>query len=249
VPTNGAIGAGLCQFITGRRFLRISTCLRRDEPFLFHVADGVYEAALADRNFYPLPMTGFPLWDANANPDGCAAENLHVAPRGTLLLSGTPVTDDENGFRFCGRARSLNTLPVFYWWDTTNQIWQAASGHEQKLSVHRPRLEISATRPTARSGACSGFAAYAYRSTDDGHSYTAFDINARVADKLFPDSLLGWSDDVWKNFQRSPPAVTTKSSSAAKAVAICTRRTTVRRGRALIPTSRSGFRESAGPQH
>jgi len=33
---------------------------------------------------------------------------------------------------------------------------------------------------------CSGFASYAYRSTNDGHSYTAFDINALVPTNYLP---------------------------------------------------------------
>src|SRR4051794_32586984 len=44
--------------------------------------DGVYRATLDDRNFSLMPMTGFPLWDANTNTNGFAAQNIATTPQG-----------------------------------------------------------------------------------------------------------------------------------------------------------------------
>jgi len=168
--------------------------LASDGTNLFYstLLNGVYQAALADGIFFPLPMNGFPSWDADTNPTGYAAENIIIAPHGTLLLSGAPVTDDVNDFNFVVGS-VLNTLPVFYWWDTTNQVWQAATV-TGKNYAYTTTVGNFCNAPDGSVWACSGFATYAYRSTDDGHSYTAFDINARVPTNYFPipftDSLL-----------------------------------------------------------
>lgn len=152
--------------------------------FYSTLLNGVYEAALTDGNFSPLSMNGFPAWDVNTNPTGYAVENIMVAPHGTLLVSGAPVTDDENGFNFTVGS-VLNTLPVFYWWDATNQVWQAATV-SNKNYPYTTTVGNFCNAPDGSVWACSGFASYAYRSTDDGHSYTAFDINASVPTNYFP---------------------------------------------------------------
>ena len=157
--------------------------------FYSTLLNGVYEASLADGYFYPLPMNGFPSWDAYTNTDGYAAENLIVAPQGTLLLSGAPVTDDANGFDFVDGS-VLNTLPVFYWWDTTNQVWQPATV-TGKTYAYTTTVGNFCNAPDGSVWACSGFASYAYRSTDDGHSYVAYASNARVPAIYFPIPFSG----------------------------------------------------------
>src|ERR1044071_7133551 len=44
--------------------------------------DGVYRATLADRDFSLMPMTGFPLWDANSNTNGFAVVSVATTPQG-----------------------------------------------------------------------------------------------------------------------------------------------------------------------
>jgi len=173
-------------FIPNIQFGSQSAQLATDGTNLFYstLVDGVYRAALADQNFSPMPLTGFPLWDPNANTNGFAVGNLAVAPHGTLLLSGTPVNISSNTISPPPSSYN-NTLPVFYWWDETNQLWHAAAV-ANKNYPYTGNVGNFSIAPDGSVWTCSGYAPYAYRSADDGHSYTAFDINARVPTNYFP---------------------------------------------------------------
>src|ERR1039457_4657380 len=172
--------------IPNPQFGSVGAQLATDGTNLFYstLIDGVYRAALADQKFSPMPLTGFPLWDANMNTNGFAVGNLAVAPHGTLLLSGTPVNINSNSL---GPPPSsfTNSLPVFYWWDETNQLWHAASV-TNKTYPYTGNVGNFSIAPDGSVWTCSGYAPYAYCSTDDGHSFTAFDINARVPTNYFP---------------------------------------------------------------
>ncbi len=152
--------------------------------FYSSVLDGVFRASLADQNFSALPMTGFPAWDPTINSNGFAVWNLHVAPHGTLLISGAPVNVTATGIN-PPPASFNNSLPVFYWWDETNQLWHpaAVAGKSYPYTASAGNF---CNAPDGSVWTCSGYASYAYRSTDDGHSYQAFDINARVPVNYFP---------------------------------------------------------------
>ena len=50
--------------------------------------DGVWRASFDDHQFYPMPMTGFPLWNGATNPNGYAVWHLATTPQGTLIISG-----------------------------------------------------------------------------------------------------------------------------------------------------------------
>ena len=149
------------------------------------VLDGVYRASLADGNFTAMPLTGFPLWDATTNKGGFAVTQIAATPQGTVVLSGSPVNVTSNTVIFNPPGGAANSLPVFYWWDETNQLWQAASisGKPYPYTGNVGNFSIA---PDGSLWTCSGFASYAYRSTDGGKSYTAFDINARVPTNYFP---------------------------------------------------------------
>lgn len=146
--------------------------------------DGVWRASFSDRQFSPMPMTGFPLWDASTNTNGFAVWHLAITPQGTLVLSGSPVNVNSNTLSPPPNTFN-NTLPVFYWWDETNQFWHAASliHHTYPYTFSAGNFSVA---PDGSLWTCSGFASYAYRSTDGGHSYDAFDINARVPANYFP---------------------------------------------------------------
>jgi hypothetical protein len=146
--------------------------------------EGVFAATLQDRVFSPLPMTGYPSWDANTNTNGYAIWNIHVAPHGTLLISGSPVNVNSNNISPPPSPYN-NTLPVFYWWDSTNQVWQPSS-ITGKTYPYTANAGNYYNAPDGSVWTCSGFYPYAYRSTDDGHSFAAFDINARVPANYFP---------------------------------------------------------------
>ena len=173
-------------YIPNMQFGTQSAQLATDGTNLFYstLIDGVYRAALADQYFSPMPLTGFPLWDANTNTNGFAVGNLAVAPHGTLLLSGAPVNVNSNTMS-PPPSTFTNLLPVFYWWDETNQLWHAATV-TNKTYPYTANVGNFSIAPDGSVWTCSGYAAYAYRSTDDGHSYTAFDINARVPTNYFP---------------------------------------------------------------
>lgn len=147
--------------------------------------DGVYRATLADKVFTAMPMTGFPLWEANTNPNGFACANVAVTPQGTVVICGSQVSASTTNIQFNPPGSSTNTLPVFYWWDETNQLWHASSitGKTYPYTSNVGNFSI------AQDGslwACSGFYPYAYRSTNGGKNFTAFDINARVPTNYLP---------------------------------------------------------------
>lgn len=147
--------------------------------------DGVYRATVADRNFSLMPMTGFPLWDANANTNGFAVANVAATPQGTVVIAGSQVSVSSNTITFNPPGSSANTLPVFYWFDETNQLWHAAAitGKSYPYTGNVGNFSIA---PDGSLWTCSGFYPYAYHSTNGGKSYTAFDINARVPTNYFP---------------------------------------------------------------
>jgi len=147
--------------------------------------DGVYRATLADRAFSLMPMTGFPLWDANTTTNGYALASIAITPHGTIVIAGSQVSVSSNTITFNPPGSPNNTRPVFYWWDETNQLWHAAA------TINRPYPYTSnvgnfSIAPDGSLWTCSGFYPYAYHSTDDGHSYTAYDINARVPANYLP---------------------------------------------------------------
>ena len=170
---------GLQYGSAGNRFATDGTNL-----YYSSVLDGVFRTPLADQNFSAMPMTGFPSWDPNANTNGFAVWNIHIAPRGTLLISGSPINVTAAGIN-PPPSPFNNTLPVFYWWDETNQLWHPAlvSGKSYPYTASAGNFYNA---PDGSVWTCSGFYPYAYRSTDDGHSFAAFDINARVPANYFP---------------------------------------------------------------
>ena len=147
--------------------------------------DGVYRATLADRNFSLMPMTGFPLWNATTNTNGFAVQHISTTPQGTIVIAGSQISVSSNSVLFNPPGSSTNTLPVFYWWEETNQVWHAAAvtGKNYPYTGNAGNFSVA---PDGSLWACSGFYPYAYRSTNGGISYTAFDINARVPTNYFP---------------------------------------------------------------
>lgn len=170
-PQAGGSGA---QLATGGTNIYFSTLL-----------DGVYRASLDDRNFLPMPMTGFPLWDANVNTNGFALQHLVATPQGTVVISGSQISVASNTITFNPPGSSANTVPVFYWWDETNQLWHASTV-TNKSYPYTGNVGNFSVAPDGALWACSGFYPYAYRSLDGGRSFTAFDINARVPTNYLP---------------------------------------------------------------
>ena len=154
--------------------------------------DGVYCASLADKNFFPLPLTGFPLWAANTNTNGYAVTQIAATPQGTVVIAGSLVQATTNSITFNPPGSFTNTLPVFYWWDETNQLWHAATV-TGKNYPYTSNLGNFSVAPDGSLWACSGFYPYAYRSTNGGKNFTAFDINARVPTNYFPLPFGGFS--------------------------------------------------------
>lgn len=154
------------------------------------ILNGVYRATLANGNFSAMPLTGFPLWDANTNTNGFAVQYLAATPQGTVVIAGSPVQVTTNGVLFNPPGGANNTLPVFYWWDETNQLWHA-SGVTNKSYPYTGNVGNFSLAPDGSLWACSGFNPYAYRSTNGGKNFTAFDINARVPTNYFPHPLTG----------------------------------------------------------
>ncbi len=130
-------------------------------------------------------MTGFPLWNANTNTNGFACANLVVTPQGTIVIVGSQVSASTTNIQFNPPGSSTNTLPVFYWWDETNQLWQA-SAITGKTYPYTSNVGNFSIAPDGSLWACSGFYPYAYRSTNGGKNFTAFDINARVPTNYLP---------------------------------------------------------------
>ncbi len=156
------------------------------------ILDGVYRATLADGNFSAMPLTGFPLWDANTITNGLAVTAIAATPQGTVIIAGSPVVVTTNGIIFNSTNNPPNTLPVFYWWDETNQLWHASgiTGKSYPYTYSSGNFSIA---PDGSLWTCSGFYPYAYRSTDGGKNFTAFDINARVPTNYIPLPLGSFS--------------------------------------------------------
>ncbi len=173
VPLGGGFPTASAKLATDGTNIYYSTLL-----------SGVWRASLADRSFTQMPLTGFPIWDGNTNTNGFAVWNLATTPQGTVVISGSPVNVTSNGISPPPSSFN-NTLPVFYWWDETNQLWHAAAVSNKSYPYTTSAGDFSVA-PDGSLWTCSGFATYAYRSTDGGRSYTAFDINARVPTNYFP---------------------------------------------------------------
>lgn len=153
------------------------------------LANGIWAAPYTNPSaFSALPMTGFPLWDANTNTNGFAVINMAVPPQGGLVISGAPVNIVNLSINYEPSVALTNTLPVFYWWDTTNQIWHPASvtGKSYPYTANLGNFSIA---PDGSLWTCSGFSPYAYRSTDGGQTYTASFIDAGVPSNYFPIPL------------------------------------------------------------
>ncbi|HEX7651884.1 MAG TPA: Ig-like domain-containing protein, partial [Verrucomicrobiae bacterium] len=147
--------------------------------------DGIYRASGPGTGFTGLPLTGFPLYDATTNTTGLAVTAIAVTDAGAVVIAGSPVQVTTNQILFNPPGGAQNTLPVFYWWDETNQLWQAA-GITGKTYPYTGNTGNFSVAPDGSIWACSGFASYVYRSTDGGQNYTAFDINARVPAGYLP---------------------------------------------------------------
>ncbi len=147
--------------------------------------DGVYRATLVDKMFTRLPMTGFPLWDAITNTNGFAVVNVAATPQGTLVICGSQISANLTNITFNPPGSANNTLPVFYWWDETNQLWHAAAVANRPYP-YTSNVGNFSIAPDGSLWTCSGFYPYAYHSTNGGKSYTAFDINARVPTNYLP---------------------------------------------------------------
>ncbi len=146
---------------------------------------GVYRATLVSHFFTPLPLTGFPLWDANTNASGLAVTAIAATPQGDLVIAGSPVGVQNNTIQFNPPGGSANAQPVFYWWDEPNQTWHPAAiaGKSYPYTGNTGNFSIATDGSL---WTCSGFAPYAYRSTNGGRSYMALDINARLPASYFP---------------------------------------------------------------
>lgn len=169
--------------------------LATDGTNIFYSAylDGVYRAALADKTFSALPMTGFPLADATTNPtNGLIVSAVSATPQGTVVIAGSPVWVTANSIQFNPPSGPSNTQPVFYWFDETNQVWHAAN-ITGKTYPYTGNVGNFSVAPDGSLWGCSGFYPYAYRSTDGGKNFTAFDINARVPTNYFPMPINGIS--------------------------------------------------------
>ena len=156
-------------------------------------SDGVFRASFDTKTFSVLPMTGFPLADPFTNPtNGLAVYSVAATPQGTIVIAGAPVWVTTNSIQFNPPGGSSNTLPVFYWFDETNQIWQPSgiTGHTYPYTGNVGNFSIAADGSL---WACSGYYPYAYRSTDGGRNFTAFDINARVPTNYIPIPINGIS--------------------------------------------------------
>ncbi len=165
--------------------------LASDGTNLYYATElnGIWCASLADGNFSAMPMTGYPLWDANTNTNGFVVASIAATPQGALVICGAPVSISvvSNNVDVAGNspAALTNTLPVFYWWDGTNQLWHAATvaGKSYPYTANVGKFSIA---PDGSVWACSGYYGFAYHSTDGGHSYTAFDVSARVPANYSP---------------------------------------------------------------
>jgi hypothetical protein len=152
--------------------------------YLSSTLNGVYRADWETRQFSRMPMTGFPLWSAG-NTNGFAIWNLAVTPRGTVLISGNPVTVISNVVASFTPFSITNTAPVFYYWDESNQSWHPSiiSNKTYPYTTSAGNYSIG---PDGSIWTCSGFASYAYHSTNEGRSYVAFHIDARVPTNYVP---------------------------------------------------------------
>ena len=176
--------------IPNTQFGAFGAQLATDGTNIFYstILDGVYSASLADGNFSALPLTGFPLWDANTNTNGYAVQRIVATPQGTVVIAGSPVNVTSNSVTFNPPGSSTNTLPIFYWWDEANQLWHA-SAITGKNYPYTSNIGNFSLAPDGSLWTCSGFYPYAYRSTDGGKNFTAFDINVRVPANYFPMPL------------------------------------------------------------
>jgi hypothetical protein len=181
-PANPLAGGAGSQLATDGTNLVYST-----------LADGVFRAPLDTKLFSALPMTGFPLADPVTNPtNGLVVSAVAATPQGTIVIAGSPVWVTTNSVTFNPPGGSSNTLPVFYWFDETNQIWQPSgiTGHTYPYTGNVGNFSIAADGSL---WTCSGYYPYAYRSTDGGKNFTAFDINARVPTNYIPIPINGIS--------------------------------------------------------
>ncbi len=178
--TYSAGGSAGAQMVNDGTNLYFSTAL-----------SGIWTVPIYDGDqFSEMSLNGFPAWDPNVNTNGMAVCSLGLAPQGTLVIGGEVVNVVGNTLDYGTTNATSNALPVFYWWDATNEIWQPALiiGKSYPYTVHVGNFYNA---PDGSLWTCSGYASYVYRSTDDGHSYMAFDINARVPASYSPQPFNG----------------------------------------------------------
>ena len=162
------------------------------------LADGIFRADLTNRTFTAMPTNGLNLC-SSANTNALTVWNLAVSPRGTVLVGAHPtvMTFQNNSFAGIAQQSAPNTIPLIYYFDANANQWQPATINGQSY----PYKQFSGNFAFASDGTvwtCSGFAPYVYKSTDDGHSYTAFDLDERVPTNYF--SVLGGQTSLGRMF-------------------------------------------------
>ena len=209
--------------------------------------EGVFRATLVDKVFALMPMTGFPLWDANSNTNGFGLWNLAVTPSGQLLISGSPINVTSNNAS-PPPAPFNNTILVFYYWD------EADSNGTRRWSTIRTILTrrapgISLSRQTAPFGRARDSPRMPIAALTMGTVILHL-TSTRWCRRII--CRLPTAKRRLVRYSRSSRRHRMKSSLARKPAASCTRQTTARAGRASIrisptPTARTRLGVSVTP--
>jgi len=153
------------------------------------LADGIFRADLTNRMFTAMPTNGLVLCSA-ANTNALTIWDLAVTPRGTVLIGAHPTVlsfrNNSTTATAITQQSAPNTTPLIYYWDANAGQWQPATITGQTY----PYTQFSGNFSFGSDGTvwtCSGFAPYVYKSTDDGHSYIALNLDERVPTNYFSD--------------------------------------------------------------